>query len=133
MARTLRSQDFLTRLVCAFALVCLAFAHKPLALPVSAAPTQAELAAFLLPDGTFPDLCLVVGHDEEHGPDHGAWSGCDACRITAAFALVAPPVLAGAPVAVGTPPYLPLEAPARVARAFPPSAPPRAPPLAPVV
>lgn len=74
----------------ALALVMVAFAHKPITLSPA---YGADLAAYVLPDGTVPAIC----HDGENGKDphkaHGD-HGCEACRISAGAMLPAAPVVA---------------------------------------
>ncbi|MCL8384224.1 hypothetical protein [Xanthobacter aminoxidans] len=63
----------------------LGFAHQPVALPSSEAPV--DLAAYALPDGTLPDLCL-------NGADAGTVlkaHPCDACVLTSAPGLAVAP------------------------------------------
>ncbi|HMN72017.1 MAG TPA: hypothetical protein PKA55_09140 [Rhodoblastus sp.] len=68
----------------ALAIATLGFAHKPVAAP---ALTAAELAAYALPDGTLPDLCLT-GHGQS--PDSAVADHCDACALSHAPGLAAP-------------------------------------------
>lgn len=83
MGKTLRSMGTYLRLLCALAVLAFGFAYKP---PLSAVPglTSAELAQYLLPDGTLPTLCLTGAHDggdakSRHDP---ASSRCEVCRLT---------------------------------------------------
>ena len=113
----------------AFALVAVAFGHQSLRLS-SSDLSAAELAAYVLPDGSLPVICfgndgVGSGHDENAGA-----TGCDACRLTSSVILPAPscdPWRATSDVSSAVP-----AATLRVhiARAFPPAAPPTAPPLA---
>ncbi len=75
--------------------VIVGFAHRPLRLEPRGYPI--DVTAWVLPDGTLPELCHyddVGGH--RHGSDAAAT--CDACRLTdapglptvAAFVLPAP-------------------------------------------
>ena len=77
----------------ALAMATLGFAHKPAA-PVAGALSAIELAAYALPDGTLPDLCLT-GHDQD-GPQGAAAVHCDACALSHAPGLV-PPAQIGLP------------------------------------
>ena len=73
----------------AVAMLLLGVAHAPLVGTV--AKPSVDLAAFLLPDGSLPDLCVVA--DEGSGdpaPHHAAASLCDACLLTAAPGLPPP-------------------------------------------
>lgn len=73
------------RVFCALSLLLVAFAHKPLGFSDQAAAYgQAGVAAFVLPDGTQPVLCLTGGDSEEH---HDAFTGCEACRLVASAGL----------------------------------------------
>tara|TARA_R110002020_G_scaffold194317_5_gene395037 strand:- start:2875 stop:3225 length:351 start_codon:yes stop_codon:yes gene_type:complete len=74
-------------MLCALSLMLVAFAHRPLAL-ADAAPdfASAEMASFVLPDGTLPDLCLT-GEDD---PGHYSTNYCEACRIVSSVDLPSP-------------------------------------------
>lgn len=63
----------------------LGFAHQPLALPSS--EVSIDLAAYALPDGTLPDLCLNGGDAGTVLKAHP----CDACVLTSAPGLAAEP------------------------------------------
>jgi len=77
----------MVRMLCALSLLLVAFAHKPLISSAAAsAYTGVDVAEFILPDGTLPDLCLS---DEEDG-HHSASNHCEACRILASADLPAP-------------------------------------------
>lgn len=78
----------MVRILCAMALLCVGFAHKP---PVIEKPalSASELALYTLPDGTLPDLCLNDGDDVDGRHRHDA--GCDACRLAASVLLPLPP------------------------------------------
>ena len=49
----------LVRMLCALSLLLVAFAHRPLALETVPSLSSADVASFMLPDGTLPDLCLT--------------------------------------------------------------------------
>ena len=75
------------RIACAVLLLSLGFGHKP----VYAAPSSDPASSYyLLPDGTFADLCL---DNADHGKPQKSWlgSGCDACRLANGIILPAPP------------------------------------------
>nr|WP_316652236.1 hypothetical protein [uncultured Gellertiella sp.] len=115
----------LVRLVCALALLSVGFAHR---MPMPQADTPYEMAAFGLPDGTLPVLCLPGSTGDTHKDKTVADKSCEACRISASVLLHTP--------AETTPPNLPVvvvamrpwtpEAFRRLL--FPPNAQPRAPP-----
>ncbi len=114
------------RMLCALALVFVAFAHQPL----SASPAKdIDLAAYTLPDGSVPVLCLdnEVDHDSHKSAWHG--NGCEACRLSASIILPVPPMAYGQKIEQVQSLAIKREA-VRIARSlFPPSAPPHAPPL----
>lgn len=71
----------------AVALILVAYAHKPISLDLSTGTVpQAELAAYALPDGSVPVICLN-GSSSGDGPTVGG-AFCDACLITAAAGLL---------------------------------------------
>jgi hypothetical protein len=76
---------------CMVALIAVGFAHK---IPnASASPlTPSEIAAYTLPDGTLPVLCIAdyATSDQGHDHKHKADGGCEACRISASILLTAP-------------------------------------------
>ncbi|MEQ8305594.1 MAG: hypothetical protein RIA09_03455 [Hoeflea sp.] len=73
------------RLLCALSLLLVAFAHKPIGVPEKiAAYGETDVVAFVLPDGSLPDICLTGGDGEEH---HDAFAGCEACRLVASAGL----------------------------------------------
>ncbi|WP_417412203.1 DUF2946 family protein [Hoeflea sp.] len=81
------SRSGLVRIVCALSLLLVAFAHKPLVSPAAAsAYAGVDVADFILPDGTLPDLCLG-GEEDGH---HSAFNHCEACRIFASVDLPSP-------------------------------------------
>lgn len=89
----------LTRLLCVLALLFLGFAHKPPQMPNGLSIIQS--ASYLLPDGSYPEICDESGNlaaqKGGHGPLHAA-SHCEACLISASSLLpppadVSPPVL----------------------------------------
>jgi len=74
-------------MICALSLMLVAFAHRPLALETAPAYSTAEVASFILPDGTLPDLCLT---GEDDGSHHSAANHCEACRIVSSVDLPSP-------------------------------------------
>lgn len=73
------------RILCAVALLFVGFAHQPAS---ANAPSAFELAQYMLPDGTMPDICL---NDRVDGRiKHVAPIKCEACRIGGDL-LVPPP------------------------------------------
>ncbi|CAN7308053.1 MULTISPECIES: hypothetical protein [Ensifer] len=75
------------RIVAAFALVFLSFAHKP---AMAKSLTPAEIAAYQLPDGTIADICFGMdGIDNGKSPSMAPV--CEACRLAVAALLPTPP------------------------------------------
>ncbi|MDX0455462.1 hypothetical protein GOC90_21785 [Sinorhizobium medicae] len=85
-----RKWGIAVRLLAAFALVFLSFAHRP-ALAEGISPAVA--AEYVLPDGTFADVCFGAdGVDLDTG--HGKLSFapvCEACRLAASVLLPVAP------------------------------------------
>ena len=113
------------RILCAVALLSVGFAHRPVM--AANAPSAAELAQYVLPDGTLPDLCLdgMVDGKEKHA----APLKCEACRIVGGLLLPAPANLSGVRLAFRHVSPLPPVAEALPSHRERPGAPPRAPPV----
>lgn len=75
------------RIMCALALVFAAFAHRPVQPDF---PDDFGIAAYTLPDGTIPVICLTGPDGKPNGNAGG--SRCEFCRIASATALPEPPV-----------------------------------------
>ncbi len=112
------------RMACAIALLSVGFAHKPLDVQ---ALSQVELAAYTLPDGTVPDLCLP-GDDGSGKLKHQMSHDCEACRLSASVVIPQPPAVGGAVMASAQPLLPPVRAEAFRQRLYPPGSGPRAPP-----
>ena len=112
------------RILCAVALLSVGFAHRP---AFATQPTAIELAHYVLPDGTLPDICL---NDRVDGKvKHAFPVKCEACRIGSAMLVPVPADPGGAGLdyrLVAAPPLVESTLPSRRER---PGAPPRAPPL----
>ncbi|WEX75865.1 hypothetical protein PYH37_004116 [Sinorhizobium numidicum] len=77
------------RLLAAFALVFLSFAHKP---ALAKGPSRAIAADYLLPDGTFADICFgAQGVDHDHDKPSSGPRVCEACRLAGSVLLPMPP------------------------------------------
>lgn len=72
-------------MLCALSLLLVAFAHTPVISP-AAAYAGVDIADYILPDGTLPDLCLD-GDEDGH---HSVSNRCEACRIVSAVDLPSP-------------------------------------------
>lgn len=72
---------------CALSLLLVAFAHKPLLSSAAASGyVGVDIADYVLPDGTLPDLCLG-GEEDGH---HFIAGHCEACRIFGSVDLPSP-------------------------------------------
>ena len=84
------------RMMIIVALTMIGFAHKPvMAGPL---PASVEYAAYTLPDGTLPVICVTVTGDEDLGGAKGQMGGmgaygCDACRLAASILVPEPPTV----------------------------------------
>jgi hypothetical protein len=118
----------LMRVLCALALLFVGLSHKPPAIAASTL-TPTELAAYTLPDGTVPVLCLPAkdGASKKHSHDFGF--GCEACRLASAILLPAPPTIDSSIVISPADRFVPVRYEAFYRQLFPPNASPRAPPL----
>jgi hypothetical protein len=83
--------------ICALALLLLGMAHKPLT-PRAAPIPAAEIAAYMLPDGSLPEFCLPSndGTASHHG--HEAGTFCEACRLAGSIIVPDPIDTLGAPI-----------------------------------
>lgn len=117
--------------LCMLALFAVGFAHK---VPeASASPlTPSEIAAYTLPDGTLPVLCIsdqaVSDHDHDQDHKHKPDSGCEACRISASVMLPLPADTVGLVAKLDRTLTFPRLQQPLLARLFPPNTAPRAPP-----
>jgi hypothetical protein len=83
--------NIFVRAMIVVALTMIGFAHKPVAAEL---PASIQYAAYTLPDGTLPILCVTVTGDEDiSGQPKGAAHsyGCDACRLAASVLVPEPP------------------------------------------
>lgn len=127
MRETWNDWRLAVRMLCALALVFVAFAHKPVA---SAYADPIELAAYTLPDGTVPVLCLPGSGDEDQHKSAWHGTGCEACRLSASFILPVPPIASGLKLQPAQSLAIQREAILIARSLYPPSAPPQAPPFA---
>lgn len=112
------------RMLCAVALLFVGLAHRP---AMAAMPAGVSLADYVLPDGTFADLCLnnvVDGKTKQAMPGK-----CEACRIGGAMLMPEPATFAATVLTFRQVAALPLVEEALHSRRERPGAPPRAPPF----
>lgn len=119
------------RILCVLALMLVAFGHKPVAL---ASPEQLLLAQYVLPDGSYPVLCITdhaVDQDSHDSDQHLHNKNiCDACRISSAFLCPAPAASTGVAINIATADVIAPSEPILRQQTYPPQAPPQAPPFA---
>lgn len=75
--------------ICALAFLLLGFAHKAPVVDAGAIPAS-EIAAFILPDGSLPMLCLSSGDGKTNHHGQEATGFCETCRLAAATILPEP-------------------------------------------
>lgn len=90
------------RILCALALLAIGFAHRVPVIDLSYAAT--DISAYMLPDGTVPELCHTLDHDDggSHPEKHALNQVCEVCRIVAGILLPLPTDVTGAPLAIET-------------------------------
>jgi hypothetical protein len=113
------------RILCVLALVMVGFGHKP----VDASSVADLFAAYTLPDGTLPTLCVTDDSSKSDPGKTPIWHGCEACRLAAAVLIPQLPEALAARVTYYTVPKAFARQLHMVKRLFPPSAAPRAPPV----
>ncbi|ANL38299.1 hypothetical protein AMC82_PD00955 (plasmid) [Rhizobium phaseoli] len=119
-----KTSGFALRIFCAMLLVLLGFAHRP----VVAAPV-ADLAMYVLPDGSIPSLCQS---DHDGKPTKHVDRDCEACRIASSIVIPLPPGTAEVIVRKLETVTFAFAAERFHHLNFPPNAPPRGPPALPV-
>lgn len=78
----------MVRILCALALLFVGFGHQPAGM---AENTPFNVAAYALPDGTLPVLCVSESDDsQKDSGKHIHAQGCEACRISASVLLPSP-------------------------------------------
>lgn len=121
-------ERLLLRIFCAAGLVMLGFAHQ---LP-NASPSfdPHQVAAYALPDGSTPTLCLPSATDHvDHGGHHPSQAiDCEACRLTTSLVPVVPRETGGIAVSFVAIQADPAQAETLFPRLFPPQICPRGPP-----
>ncbi len=115
------------RFVCVIGLVLLAFAHRPVGFEWN----EYQSTQYMLPDGSYPVLCLSDHQaSENHDKGHIHQTGCEACRISAAFLCPEPDSSSGFPLQSALASAVTPAQPVLRRNIYPPSAPPHAPPFA---
>jgi hypothetical protein len=71
---------WLVRMICAIALLFVGFAHQAPAFAKGGFITP-EFAAYVLPDGTLPVICIAGKGEQKHRRDQADGAKCEACRI----------------------------------------------------
>lgn len=128
------------RILCVFALVLLSFAHRPVdinapLMQMTAKSGTADEPVFIryetLPDGSIVSICVSensAGADNHH-KNHNIMVDCEACRISASFALMSPPANGGPVVSRDHNSSVKrIEVILPRSKIYPPAAPPQAPP-----
>jgi hypothetical protein len=134
VSRFWKIETWIVQTLCVLALLFLGLAHQP---PMMTSDVRAaEFADLILPDGTFPTLCITSTEDGGKGsssPYKVHSQGCEACRINAAVILPGPTDAGGISVAFVSSTELPLRVETIHRQIYPPNTGPRAPPLDPVI
>lgn len=116
----------MVRIMCALALLLIGFAHQP---PDAVGHlSAAEMAEYVLPDGTLPELCHSLHEDEAKHPGHDQATGCEVCRLTASILLPTPTDISGQPILHEAAHAAPARSEAFYRQLFPPNTSPRGPP-----
>jgi hypothetical protein len=117
-------RQWAVRILCAIALLFVAFGHQPITLAQSA---PIDLAAYALPDGTLPIFCVTDREGSQKGK-HLHIHPCDACRIGASALLPQPNDTFGQPFEAAVAVAVLAPAAIELRRLFSPNASPRGPP-----
>ena len=113
----------LVRFACVLSLLLVSFVHSP---AVSIADDAVDLAAYALPDGTLPVLCLTGGTDDGKGQVDG--KSCEFCRLASSIVLAdAPTDFLSCPLSAELP-FSPPSSDGFVRQVFSANSPPRGPP-----
>ena len=130
MTRIWRSLALCVRIFCAFAVLSIAFAHKPIVDASEDISVATLKALYGLPDGTLPVLCITVNDDgKTSGKDHSSSSGCEACRLCAGTILPTPLAATREFKPVHLAEVIIMRPETARRQLFPPNAAPRAPPF----
>ena len=116
----------LVRILCAIALLCVGFAHKPVVVEAALAPS--EIAAYTLPDGTLPVLCLPGDDGDGKTKSHDPGTGCEVCRLASSMVVPQPCDTIVLALCTAIEALLPIRHEAFHRQLFPPNTYPRGPP-----
>jgi hypothetical protein len=113
----------LVRYACVLSLLLVSFVHRPAIL----VPNETvDLAAYALPDGTLPVLCLTGGTEDGKGQVDS--KSCEFCRLASSIALPDAPADFQSCALSSELPFNPSGADVFVRQAFSVNSPPRGPP-----
>lgn len=123
--------QWMTRMICAVALLFIGFAHQ---VPASANTTLTpyELAEYVLPDGSLPVICVAEKASGAGTHEKAHMHGCEACRSGASTLMPAPARYADPLVQIESTSMVSHEGQVLRLCTVPPNARPRAPPEAPI-
>jgi hypothetical protein len=90
LSRAIEKGQWILRMMCALAILLVGFAHQP---PTIAETSPFDIAAYALPDGSLPVLCVTDSQGDGSQQDkskHSHAQDCEACRIGASALLPQP-------------------------------------------
>jgi hypothetical protein len=113
------------RIILAFLLVIVGLSHQP---PLGAGDmVTLDVAAYVLPDGTLPELCVTT--DDGEVPHYGAATICEACLIASSAMLPTPVDVVGRRIVIALDMTVPSLSDKGYRRLFSANTAPRAPPV----
>lgn len=113
------------RIILAFLLVMVGLSHQP---PLGVGDmVTLDVAAYVLPDGTLPELCVTT--DDGEVPHYGAATICEACLIAPSAMLPTPVDVVGRRIVIALDMTVPSLSDKGYRRLFSANTAPRAPPV----
>lgn len=113
------------RIILAFLLVMVGLSHQP---PLGVGDmVTLDVAAYVLPDGTLPELCITT--DDGEVPHYGAATICEACLIASSAMLPTPVDVVGRRIVIALDMTVPSLSDKGYRRLFSANTAPRAPPV----
>ncbi|KPF58775.1 hypothetical protein IP85_08630 [Rhizobium sp. AAP116] len=113
------------RIILAFLLVIVGLSHQP---PLGVGDmVTLDVAAYVLPDGTLPELCVTT--DDGEVPHYGAATICEACLIASSAMLPTPVDVVGRRIVIALDMTVPSLSDKGYRRLFSANTAPRAPPV----